>query len=350
MNMARRDTYHAEFEDFPSFLAAVMDAGINGPHHNADPRLEYSAAATGSGKTVPSDGGFLVPTDFATDLWMATYDTGQILDRCTRQPVTTGSALKIPAIDETSRAAGSRFGGVQMHWTSEGATVTATRPKFRQITLRPNKLLGLTYATEELISDAPALAAWLQRIFALEASFEVEDQVINGVGGGQPLGILNNGSLITIAKETGQLADTVLPENLNNMAARLWGPSHRTAIWLMSNDALPKIADASFQNGAPVITTDATGRRRILAMPVELVEYTPSLSTAGDVILADFSQYLLAEIAPDFLSSIHVRFLWNEGVFKLRWRVDGQPAWTSPLTPKNSTITQSPFIALAARP
>ncbi len=349
MNMARRDAYHAEFEDFGDFLAAVMEAGINGPNSMADPRLEVSAAALGSGETVPSDGGFLVPTDFAADLWMATYDTGQILDRCDKQPVTTGNALKIPAIDETSRVAGSRFGGVQVYWAAEGATVSASRPKFRQISLKPKKLMGLTYATEELIADAPALAAWLQRIFALEASFEVEDQIINGVGADRPLGLLNSGSLITVAKETGQLATTVLPENLNNMAARLWGPSHRTAIWLMSNDALPKIADGNFQNGAPVVTTDATGRRRILAMPLELVEYVPALSTAGDVLLVDFSQYLLAEIAPDFISSIHVRFLWNEGVFKFRWRIDGAPAWASPITPKNSTTTQSPFVALAER-
>ena len=349
MNMARRDAYHAEFEDFPSFLAAVMEAGINGPNSMADPRLEVSAAATGSGETIPSGGGFLVPTDFAADLWMKVYDTGQLLDRCERQPVTPGNALKIPAIDETSRAAGSRFGGVRTYWAAEGETVTATRPKFRQITLRPHKLMGINYATEELLADAPALAVWLQRVFALEASFEVEDQIVNGPGADRPLGLLNSGSLITVAKETGQLADTVLPENLQTMANRLWGPSYRTAIWLMSNDALAKIADGNFQNGGPVVTTDAAGRRRILAMPVELVEYTPALSSAGDVLLADLSQYLLAEIAPDFISSIHVRFLWNEGVFKFRWRVDGAPAWTSPITPKNSTTTQSPFVALAAR-
>ena len=31
---------------------------------------------------------------------------------------------------------------------------------------------------------------------------------------------------------------------------------------------------------------------------------------------------------------------------RFRWRIDGQPGWASPVTPKNSTTTQSPFVTL----
>ena len=342
-------TYRDEFESHGHFLVAVAQAGIDGYSH-ADPRLEFSAIATGLGEGVPSEGGFLVGHEMATDLWQKVYDTGQILARCDKQPVTTGNVLKIPAIDESSRVAGSRFGGARMFWVDEAETVTATKPKYRQIQLHPKKLMGLTYATDELLADAPALAAWLGRVFGLEAAFQIEDEIVNGSGAGRPLGILNSDALITVDAESGQASATVVPANLNNMAARLWGPSHRTALWLLANDAFAQIADDSFSNGAPVVTTDAQGRRRILGMPVELVEYTPVLGSAGDVVLADLGQYLIAEIAPDFISSIHLRFLYDESVFRLRWRIDGQPAWSSPLTPKNSSITQSPFVALAARP
>ena len=341
------NTYRAEFETFPEFLVAVMRASGDVPTH--DPRLRYSAAASGLGESIASEGGFLVPDQMNQDLWQATYDTGVLLGLCDRQPVTIGNKLVFPAIDETSRAQGSRFGGVRTYWAEEAATVTDTRPKYRSMQLSLNKLMALTYATDELTQDVPALAAWLRRVFALEASFTVENDIINGTGAGRPLGVLSSGALLTVAKESGQGADTVQPANLNNLAARLWGPSHRKAVWLMANDCFAQISDASFSNGSPVVTNDAAGQRRILSMPLHLTEYTPKLGDAGDVVLGDFSQYLIAEKEPEFVPSIHVRFLWNESVFRFTWRIDGQSAWASPLTPKNSTVTQSPWVTLAER-
>ena len=84
-------------------------------------------------------------------------------------------------------------------------------------------------------------------------------------------------------------------------------------------------------------------------MPLELSEYPAAIGSEGDVILADFSQYLIAEKEPEFVPSLHVRFLFAEAVFRFLWRIDGQSAWASPITPKNSTVTQSPFVTLAER-
>ena len=338
--------YKDEFESGAEFMAAlVSDHGA--PHR--DPRLERSAAATGLGEAFAAEGGFLVPSSFAADLWNTVYDIGSVLRLCQPQPVTVGNGISVPAIDESSRADGSRFGGVEMFWLDEGVTPTATRPKYRSLNLKPKKLLAISYATGELLEDAPALAAWLERTFGLEASFEIEDAIINGNGAGRPLGILNSNALITVAKESGQAAATVVAANLVGMAGRLWGPSHRTAVWLMSNAVFLQICDDSFSNGSPVITYGPNGQRFILGMPLMLVEYTPVVGTAGDVILADFSQYLVSSIAPEFISSIHVRFLNDEGVFRSRFRIDGQPAWSGPLTPRNGSATESPFVTLAER-
>lgn len=133
------------------------------------------------------------------------------------------------------------------------------------------------------------------------------------------------------------------------MAARLWGPSHRSAAWLINNDVLAQLVGESFDNGAPVLTNAADGGKVILGMPVELVEYTKPISETGDILLGDFSQYLVAEKEPQVLSSIHIKFVEDEGAFKLRYRLDGQPAWATPVTPRNSSATQSPFVTLGAR-
>ena len=136
------DVYRDEFKSLPDFLAAVVMAAPDG-YDVRDQRLVW-AAATGLNEAIPSEGAFLVPDEMATDLWQTVYDTGHLLGLCSRQPVTVGKSLEIPAIDETSRVAGSRFGGVRTYWAEEAEAVTATKPKYRMMTLAPKKLMGLT--------------------------------------------------------------------------------------------------------------------------------------------------------------------------------------------------------------
>ncbi len=334
----------APFESSAAFFAAVAMAGAGAP---PDPRLEFSAAS-GASEGVPSEGGFLVPAEHAVELWQRVLDTGQILRRCTPQPVTRDKVV-IPAVDETSRIDGSRFGGVRVYWANEGATVTDTKPKFAALTLAPNKLLGLGYATDDLVADAPALAAWLGRTFGLEAAFVTEDAIINGTGAGQPLGILKSNALITVTPSSADSPTEITPADFTEMAARLWGPSHATAVWLAGNDVFRAVAGLSFSNGSPLITVGADGTRRILGMPLLVAENTAALGETGDLVLADWSQYLVAERAPQMMGSIHVRFIHSESVFRFRFRVDGQPAWASPVTPRNSSTTQAPYVTLGGR-
>jgi hypothetical protein len=44
-----------------------------------------------------------------------------------------------------------------------------------------------------------------------------------------------------------------------------------------------------------------------------------------------------------------VRFLNDEMVWRFVWRVDGQSAFASPITPYAGSSTRSPFVALATR-
>lgn len=345
--LAGDDTpYRDSFASFGGFLAAVVGASMPGSP-GADNRLERKAEASGANESGPSEGGFLVPQDFAASIWDRVYDTGAIISRCTPQPVSS-DRLKLPAIDESSRADGSRSGGVRSFWVNEADTATATKPKFRDMTLAPKKLLSLAYATSELLEDAPALASWLERVFVADAQFMIESAIVSGDGAGKPLGILNSGALIQVAAESGQSAATVLPANLVAMAARLWGPSHRSGVWLLGNDTFSQLADASFSNGSPVFTYEG-GRRFILGIEVALSEYSAAVGSLGDILLADFGQYLLGERDREFASSIHVRFIYDEGLFRLRYRVDGQSAWRTPVTPSNGGASVSPYIALQAR-
>jgi HK97 family phage major capsid protein len=73
----------------------------------------------------------------------------------------------------------------------------------------------------------------------------------------------------------------------------------------------------------------------------------------GDIVLADFQNgYILAEKGGiESNMSIHVRFIYDESIFRFVIRLDGQPVRASALTPYKggATATQSHFVALATR-
>lgn len=63
---------------------------------------------------------------------------------------------------------------------------------------------------------------------------------MNGLGTGQPLGYMNSGSLVTVAKELGQATGSVVTQNVLKMWSRCWGRSRQNAVWLINQDVEPQ--------------------------------------------------------------------------------------------------------------
>jgi len=347
-----------KFNSLGQQLACVMQAAI--PGGRVDPRL-YNAAASGLNETVGSDGGFLVQQDFAQELLQDVIQTGILASRVGRRIPISGNAnsTKINGIDETSRVS-TRSGGILAYWASEAEEKTKSKPKFREIELNLKKLIGLCYATDEMLADAAQLEAVIREGFVSEFGFQIDDSMINGTGAGQPLGILNSGSLISVTKETGQKAATLVSENLIKMYARRFASQTQGYAWYYNQAIEPQLFTMSLSvglGGIPVYMppgglSDAP-YGRILGLPAIAIEQASALGTAGDIILANFQKgYVLAEkggIKSDM--SIHVRFIYDESVFRFILRIDGQPVRASALTPYKggATATQSHFIALETR-
>lgn len=349
------------FATFGEQLAAVMRAGIHGG--SVDPRLRnIRAAATGMSESVPSDGGFLVQQDFSTKLLQDVFATGILASRVgTRVPISgSANSTKINGVDETSRAS-TRWGGIVGYWEEEAGEKTKSAPKFRKIELNLRKLIGLCYATDELLEDAGQLEAIVNRGFVSEFGFLLDDAIINGTGAGQPLGFLNAGCLVSQAKETGQKAATIVAENIVKMYSRMFASSLSSAVWLVNQNTLPQLFTMSLSvgtGGAPIFMPagglSSAPYNQILARPVLPIEQAATLGTVGDIIFADLQNgYILAEkggIKSDV--SIHVAFVTDQSCFRFVLRVDGQPVRASALTPykgSSTTDTQSHFIALASR-
>jgi HK97 family phage major capsid protein len=313
-------------------------------------------AGTGLNEASGPDGGFLIPPTFANGILEIMHSQDSLLDMCDKYDMSTPS-MKFRAVDETSRANGSRRGGLRGYWVDEGGTITASRPKFRQIDLTAHKVAAMYYATEELLADATMLQQATSRFAADELTFVTNDAVINGTGAGQPLGILNSACTVSVAKETGQAAATLQTENITKMWARLHRSSRASAVWLINQDVAPALYTLTLGIGTAGVTTymppgGLSGKpyATLMGLPVIETEFNPTLGTVGDIMLVDMKSFLAATRGTvQATSSMHVQFLTDEVAFKFTFRVAGSPWWASALTPFKGTNTQSPFVTLATR-
>lgn len=350
-----QDPNKEQRKGFTSFGEFAQAVAIRSGYTNI-PDAELRASGLSEG--VPSDGGYFVTQDIANELIKATWEVGQVANKCRKFGLSSSAnSIKIPAIAEAARADGSRRGGVRGYWANEAATVTATDPKFAQAELTLNKLFCLGYMTDELIQDAGALQTMLMEFFAEEIAFKLDDAIINGDGVGKPMGIMNAPCLVTVAKENNQAADTVVFQNVLKMWSRLHAPSRGNAVWFINQDVEPQLYQMSLAvgtGGVPVYlpANGIAGSQysTLFGRPVIPIEQCDTVGDLGDIILADMSQYYIADKGGvQSASSIHVKFIYDETAFRMTYRVDGQPSWGSVITPFKSSNTLSPFVTLAAR-
>ena len=353
----KMDTRSVEKDRFSSLgqqIMAIKNAGMPGGH--VDPRLFN--AASGLNETVPSEGAFLVQSDFTAELLQDVIATGILAPKCRRVTISgNANSTKINGIDETSRAS-SRYGGIISYWGGEADKFTGTKPKFRQIELSLKKLTGLCYATDENLQDASQLEGIIRESFNGEFGFQIDDGIINGTGAGQFLGILNAGSLVSVDKEVGQKAKTIVAENVIKMSSRIFASSYQNAAWYVNQNTLPQLYTMSIAVGTggqlvfvPPGGLSSAPYGSLLGRPVIPIEQCATLGTVGDIILADLSKgYVLAEKGGlESAVSIHVRFEYAESVFRFILRMDGQPVRASALTPYKGSETLGHFVALATR-
>ena len=324
------------------------------PGGRIDNRLS-TRAASGLNESNPSDGGFLVQKDFVGELLKRAYETGILASRIRKISISTNAnGLKINAIDEDSRKNGSRYGGIQTYWEGEANEITASKPKFRQIEMNLKKLTGLCYVTDELMQDAAALETVIKQAFAEEFGFKLDDAILSGTGAGCPLGILKSGALVKIDKEDKQ-TEKVVVENITKMYARIPSKSKTKAVWFINPEIEPtlytlKIGETPVYIPAGGLSAKPYGT--LLGLPVIPLEQCSELGETGDIVLVDLNEYLGIDKGGkgiDAQSSIHVRFLYDENVFRFIFRFDGQPLWNKTLKPYKGAADISPFVALNKR-
>lgn len=339
------------------FLQAV--AGAYKPGGQIDNRLLTTPQAAASGMSVGAgaDGGFMLDAELIEDLQSGMLSEALVAPQIRMIPLGPNSnSLKTWGVDETSRADGSRWGGVQAYWAAEAATVTASKPKWRKVEIELEKLMAICYATDELLQDATALRAIISQAYAEEMAYKLDDAIINGTGIGQPIGILTGSSLISVTKETGQANDTVVHENIQKMWNRMVARSRKNAIWYINQEIEPQLENMVQAIGTAgsvsPLAKEFIERRTLYNRPVVAIESCAKIGDVGDIILADPKQYLgIDKDNVQATESIHVRFLYDESCFRFVYRFNGAPYRNSAITPAkgSSGYTLSSFVTLGAR-
>lgn len=338
---------------------SVMNSHFLGRGVITDPRLEIMAA-TGMSQGTGSDGGFTVAPAFSTGIWDG-LNTGvdSLLSRCDVYTV-EGESLTFNANAETSRATGSRYGGIRGYWLNEAGQLTKSKPAFRQMKLEPQELGCLVWLTNKLMRNSDlALTQYINSACTEEMNFMIGDAIFNGTGVGQPTGFIGNTSVVSVGIEDEQAAETVVKENIDKMWSRCHARPRAGASWFINQDvepALEKLAADVGTGGIPVYLppggiTDAPNAR-LKGKPVEIIEYCPTIGTVGDIVLANLKYYAIGvQGSIETAMSMHLRFDYNETALRLMWAVDGKTWLASKITPYKggASKARSPIVTLATR-
>lgn len=337
------------------FLLAVRSAADK--NGKVDPRLE-SRAGTGLNTASPEDGGFLVGTDMETGIMKHAYELSVLASRCKPSTISAGSnSTSWFELKETSRAAGSRNGGVRAYFVAEGGTVNASKPEMVKRNMSLAKLMAFVYFTEEQLQDGPAMVSEAEMLVGDEFACVMDDNIFDGPGGALPLGILRSDALIPVPKRGGQRAGTIVYENIVDMWSRLWARSRTNAAWFINQDCEPQLHTMAYVVGTagvpvylPAGGLSTSPYATMYGRPVIPIEQAKTVGTKGDIVLGDFSQYkLISKGGLKTDMSMHVRFMYDENVYRFTKRINGAPIWKNAMTPANGTNTLSPFVALGDR-
>ena len=297
------------------------------------------------------DGGGLVQTDYAFEMVDQGFNNGVIISKCSvRNSTSNANAMTIYGLDEKSRADGVRFGGIMVYSKREEAQYDSSKAKFAEVELKVNKITGLLFLTDEMMQDAGVLEGEVRGLFPLAFAFKIQDLLFSGRGAGEPLGIYNSKAFLSIAKEGSQSNYTINDQNISKMKAAAMGDAE----WYGNRDIIPELDQLyrSFEGNKvlPLFKQTSMNSGVLDGIPITFVEQAETLGTLGDLVLADWMQYvILRKGGIQEMESLHFKF--DTGHKAIRWtmRIDGQSRVKTALTPYKGSNKLSPFVGLANR-
>lgn len=346
------------FKNETEYFKAVMQACAPGGH--VDKRLIIEKGdPSGHNTGVESEGGILVPETISDEM-MEIMLGDDSFESQTDQRTTTSNNLNLKGFLQTGHSLHQRNAGFVTYWADEADQYTASMLKFQTLRLELRKIIGAAYVTDEEMSDSSfAWGSELSKRAADSFKFQINGAMIDGTGAGMPEGIMYAPATKTCPIVNAQ-ENNILHANIRKMWALMHPELRSGAVWLVHPDMEEILETISFMDDTssrvpvylPAGGISGKGYATLKGRPVIATQHCHSLGEYGDIILVNWRPYITLRKAGEGVkrsSSIHVRFMYDEMVFKFSTRVDGQSGWRHPIQDKHGTATRGHAVILAAR-
>lgn len=337
------------FQSIAEFARCVHTASGRGGY--VDERLMVDAAAPSSPhKEVGTTEGFMVQPAHREEIWELVMNEPDIMQLVEFEP-TDSNRVELAADEDTPWAAT----GVQAKWANEVSQFSESKLSTEPRSVPLHKLYAFVTASEELLMDAPRLQSRLSTRSAQAISWRASQAIVEGTGAGQPLGFKTSAALVSVAKESGQAAATLVSENVANMFARMWPAGLGSAVWIINPDVFPQLITMTI--GDRVIwTPPQTGFAGapggfLFGRPIILSQHSETLGDQGDIYFVDPKGYYGTNKASGIKadSSIHLYFDYDVTAFRWTFRIGGMPFLSAPIVPNKGSNDQSHFVTLDER-
>lgn len=339
-------------EQLMDIQAMTMDTPEAPRARDRHQQVVNAAKAMGMSTGNPSEGGYLVETNQADGIMQTAVETGVFTSGCTTIGIgQDADSYEYMAADDRDQSQGTVLGGIKAFRKSEKKEMTEwSTSKLEPKEIRVEDTYVIMSVTNRMLRDAAALTSTVKAGVPTAFGLKLDEEAWEGSGVGMCLGASKSPIMVSVPKEVGQEAGTVVTKNLVNMLARFYGTG---GVWNINPEVMPQLMTLTlgdkpiylpggYIDGAPFGT--------LLGKPLVPTDHNEVVGSKGDIVLADWSQYLIvAKGGTEAAESMHVKFLTDEMVFRFTQRTNGQPLHSKPITPKKGTATRSPFVALADR-
>ncbi len=321
-----------------------------------------------------ASGGYLLGMDVASEWW----DRARSSAPLNWIPVenwryTKDREYDWTTVQETTRANGQAWGGVQVRFRAEeGSDLSATtlnQPQVSVVKFEPARLVAYgPRVSNDLINDALSLGKAVLEPTAKGIGFMLVNQLIGGLGYGKA-SIINSSGTVSVTRATG---GTIKLADVDSLWSRLYGPCRRNTVWLTNDDTLLSIDQLATTELWPTAVYMPMGTYQnpwplLKGRPLLAIEQCPKLGQPGDLICADMTQVGVVSIGAgpvpplalgalsdeaayrairmEFRISDQRHWDTDQSVFFTKARLDIMPLWNSPLTAANTSAAANTLSA-----
>lgn len=258
----------------------------------------------------PANGGYLVP--FTLDPTIILTNAGSA------NPYRQVATVKTTTTNDWN---GVTSAGVSAEWTAEGVEAADASPTVGQLKITPQKADAYLFGSFEVLSDSD-FAQQLPELLA-DAKDRIEETAFAvGTGTGQPFGIMNRGTALSIAgNATGPRTSDVYAL-MAALPARWRGPGARN-VWMANLNTINALRNLPKFTGATESIVDDSGPvPRVLGKPLyESTSIVGAFATTNKVLaFLDARQYYIVD-------RVGMSVVYDPIVLGANRRPTGQGAW-----------------------